>query len=340
MSSSPELTNQSLWSTWFKNGDFKNHIINENNIPITKEFIESIFKKYNFKHKVQNLELFQLAMVHISYLDRTTLTEKTAKLLKEVIPISDDMKDLAMPLKKKCYGVLEFRGDAVIHDIIAEYLMNRYPDEDEGFLTKLRTKLERDETLSYLSKKIGLDKYVVIARNIEQSGGRLNNVHLTEDAFESFFGALKNETTYEKCAELLISIIQEEIDIAELINNDDNYKDRLMRAFHKEKWNEPKYIEDKSLQTNIKDGCQEIRSYTTYVQNPDGKIIGVGVGNTKIKSEQNAAYNSLIALNMINDNDSDSDYYGELNNSDDEYEINKKTKNKELSNSSDSSYYD
>jgi len=316
---SPDSTGDSAknMTQWFKDGDFKNHIINETNIPITKEFIEGIFKKYNFSHKVKNLDLFQLAMVHISYLNRTTITEKTARILKDVIPIEHDKKRGAMQLKEKTYGRLEYLGDAVIHNVLAEYLFDRYETEDEGFLTKLRTKLEKDESLSRLSKKIGLHKYAIIARNIEQAGGRLNNVHLTEDIFEAFIGALSKETKYERCKEFIISLIEKEIDIAELLHNDDNYKDRLMQYFHKMKWSEPKYYEDVSQQKNIKEGCLELRSYTTYVKNPDGKIIGVGQGNSKPKSEQNSAYNALITLGVINihKDDEDSDYYGELSDS-------------------------
>ena len=315
-SNSPDPSNPTTWISWFKDGDFKNHIINENNIPITKEFIESIFKKYNFNHKVKNLELFQLAMVHISYLNRTTITEKTAKLLKDVIPISDKMKDKAMSLKTKSYGVLEFHGDAVIHHILADYLVDRYPDEEEGFLTRLRTKLERDETLSFLSKRLGLHKYAIVARNIEQSGGRINNIHLTEDIFEAFFGALTKEVNYEKCYEFFISIIEKELDMSELIERDDNYKDQLMRIFHILKWNEPKYIEDKTQQKNTKEGCQEIRSFTTYVKNPNGDIIGIGVGNSKIKSEQSAAQQALMSLGKLKEDDNNSDYYGELSEKD------------------------
>lgn len=298
--------------SWFKHEDFKNHIINEINIPITKKFIESLFEKYNLNHTVKNLEVFQLAMVHVSYMNRTTITDKTARLLKDVIPIDDDKKELAMPLKEQYYGRLEYLGDAIIHCILAEYLFDRYKNEDEGFLTKLRTKLEKAETLSELSKKIGLHKYAIVARNIEQSNGRLTNVHLTEDIFEAFFGALSLEISYDKCKDFLISIIEKEIDIVELIYNDDNYKDRLMQYFHQVKWNEPKYIEDISQQKNIKEGCQEIRSFTTYIKNPKGDIIGIGQGNSKIKSEQNAAYNALITVNAIKEDDINSDYYGEI----------------------------
>jgi ribonuclease III len=305
-------------SSWFKDGNFRNHIINEKNISITSDFIEGVLKKYNLKHKVKNLDNFQLAMVHISYINRSTLTEKTAKLLKDVIPIETKNIKKAIPLKDADYGTLEFLGDAVIHLAITKYLVNRFKNrEQEGFLTKLRTKIERAEMLSILAKKLNLQKYAIVARNIEQSGGRLNNTHLTEDIFEAFIGALSLEAPEGDCSKFIISIIEKEIDMAELINRNDNYKDRLMQYFHQMKWGEPKYNEDQSLQKNIKEGCQEIRSFTVFIKNPDGDIIGIGEGNSKVKSEQNAAHNALIEMNVINDNDDESDYYGEYSSDED-----------------------
>lgn len=303
--------------TWFKNGDFINHILNENNIEITNEFIESIFKKYGLNHTVQNLDNFQLAMVHISYLTRSSITEKTARMLKDVIPIADSARPYAMQLKEKDYGRLEYLGDCAIHYSLGKYLFTRYDLEDEGFLTKLRTKLEKDETLSKLSKILGLQKYAIIARNIEQAGGRLLNVHLTEDIFEAFIGALSLELSFEKLDKFIMTIMENEMDIAELIHNDDNYKDRLMQFYHKMKWSEPKYNEDISQQKNTKEGCVEIRSYTTYIKKPNGEIIGIGEGASKPKSEQNAAYNSLVNLGVIDENgdDNNSDYYGEVSDS-------------------------
>jgi len=303
--------NESIYASWFKNKDFKYHMINEKNKLITTSFINKIFKNYNLKHKVINLENFQEAMVHISYLERTTITEKTAKILKKVIPISDTDMKTAIKLRTKCYNRLEFLGDAVIHHTLAYYLFHRYENQDQGFLTKLRTKLEKAETLSNLSKKLGLHDYAIIARNIEQSNGRILDVHLTEDIFEAFIGALSEEISHEKCRDFIISIIEKEIDIAELLLYDDNYKDKLMQYFHKQKWKDPKYYEDESQQKSIEIGCQEIRSFTVYIKTVEGKILGKGTGNTKIKAEQNAAYNALIGLNVLNNNDSNnSDYYG------------------------------
>ena len=302
----------------FKDGDPLNHILNEKNIPITKEFIEGIFKKYSFSHKVKNLDQFQLAMIHISYLTRTTITDKTASLLKDVTPISKADRKNAMPLQEKCYGRLEYLGDAVMHCALAEYLFDRYKTEDEGFLTRLRIKFENNEMLSKLSKIIGLDKYAVIARNIEQSNGRKEYVGLTEDIFEAFIGALSLEVSYEKCKEFIISIVEKEIDMSELISLNDNYKERLMQYFHQMKWGDPTYDEDMSQQKTIKRGCQEIRSFTTKVKKSTGEVIGKGVGNSKAKSQKLAAYHALINLGAMKENDDDdgSDYYGEM--SDDE----------------------
>lgn len=297
---------------WFKDRDFLNHIINEKNIPITKEFINGMFKKYDFDYKVKNIEKFRSAMVHISYIKRTVLTEKTAKLLKEVIPISDADKKKAMELKDEHYNRLELLGDAFIHCILAEYLFARYPNASEGLLTRIRSKLECCDTFATLSKKLGLPKYAVVARNIEQSNGRELNLHLCEDIFESFMGALSLEATYEQCRKFFINVIEYEIDIAELIHINDNYKDRLMQAFHQKKWSDPKYIEDISLQKNIKQGCQEIRSFTVNIKDPNGKIIGTGVGDSKPRAEQQAAYMALVKLRVISeDTDDSSDYYGE-----------------------------
>jgi dsRNA-specific ribonuclease len=294
-------------SNMFKNGEFMNHILNEKNVEISVEFIESIFKKYGLDHKVKILSNFEQAMVHISYLNRTSITDKTSKILRDVIPISDDMKPYAIPLKEKDYNRLEFLGDSMIHCILAKYLYNRYENEDQGFLTQLRTKLEKDEALSKLSKILGLHKYAIIARNIEQMDGRMQNIHLTEDIFEAFIGALSLEISFDKLEQFVLTIMENEMDMAELINSNDNYKTRLMQYFHKMKWSDPKYHEDNS--------DKEQNNYTIFVNSQNGEVLGYGKGITKLKAEQNCAYNCLINVGEIDENedlDNDNDFYGVL----------------------------
>ena len=192
---------------YFKDGDYKNHILNEKNIKITETFIESIFKKYGLKHKIKNIDAFQLAMVHKSYLDNVIVTEKIVKLLKDVIPIEKKYVKKTIPLQPNDNGRLEFLGDAIIHCALARYIFDRFGSEPEGFLTKLRIELEKNETLSILSKKLGLEKYAIISRSIEYTNGRKNNISISEDIFEGFIGALSLECDYEKCKDFIISII-------------------------------------------------------------------------------------------------------------------------------------
>jgi dsRNA-specific ribonuclease len=305
------ISNNTNYNSWFKDGDFKNHILNENNILITENFINKIFKKYNFIHKTQNLNNFQTAMTHVSYLQKNIIKDKTAKLLKDVPPITDENKKKAVPLQTKDYNTFEYYGDPVIHLALTQYLYHRYPTKDSGFLTKLRTKLEKAETLSEISKKIGLDKYVIIARNMEQNNARENDVHLTEDIFESFICALFMESKYDDCKDFIISVIEKELDLADIINTDDNYKDKIMQYFHKMKWKDPIYIENKDAKKN-NTNCHD-QEFVIYVINPDekDKILGIGVGNTKIKAQQNAAHNALVKLKNITYDDSESDYFSD-----------------------------
>lgn len=325
----------------FKDGDFKNHILNEKNIPITENFLNKIFKKYDFNHNVLNLSNFQTAMTHVSYLDKKIIPEKTAKIIKDVKPISSENRKRAMHLQQKDYNTLEYYGDSVIHLALTQYLYHRYPNKDSGFLTKLRTKLEKAESLSFLSKCIGLHKYVVIARNMEYTNAREIDPKLTEDIFESFICALFLESSYTKCQDFIVSLIEKEIDFAELLDTDDNYKEKIMQYFHKLKLKDPKYIENKEAKKNGT-SCHD-QEFVVYVFNQDeNSIIGVGTGNTKTKAEQNAAHDALIKLGVIKDYDNCSDYYYE---SEDEY-YDKKTNNKDCceknnsdENDSDEDYY-
>jgi dsRNA-specific ribonuclease len=314
--------NQNLW---FKDGDFKNHILNEKNIPITENFLNKIFKKYSFNHKVENLSNFQTAMTHVSYLNKKIVKDKTAKLLKDIEPISEEKKKTVMSLQPRDYNTFEYYGDSVIHLVLTQYLYDRYPSKDSGFLTKLRTKLEKAETLSYLSKRIGFDEYVVIGRNMEFNNARENDVHLTEDIFEAFVWALFLETSYEKCKQFIINLIEREIDFAELISSDDNYKEKIMQYFHKMKWKDPKYIENVG-ERKTDANCHNQEFVIHLINQEDVTVIGIGTGNTKSKAEQNAAYSALINLKAYScisghgfSNDNLSDYYGE---SDNEYESN------------------
>ncbi|HBQ61296.1 MAG TPA: ribonuclease III, partial [Balneolaceae bacterium] len=84
------------------------------------------------------------------------------------------------------YERLEFLGDAVLDLIAAEILFNKYPEKDEGFLTKVRAKLVRGDTLTIFSKELGLEDLMELAEN---GGGKVSKSILA-DAFESIIAAI------------------------------------------------------------------------------------------------------------------------------------------------------
>lgn len=299
----------------YKNGDFRLHILNEKNRYITEKFINSIFKKYGVEHKVKNINNYQLAMTHISYVEHDVISEKTEKILLETEPLSDeiDIEDV-IPLQKQNYGVLEFLGDSVLHHILTEYLIKRYENGNirEGFLTKLRAELEKRDNLSIWAMKLGLHKYALIARNIEYADGRKTNTALTEDLFESFVGAFSQEADFETCTKFVINFIEKEEDLSEILSINTDYKSRLMIYFHEMKWKDPKYIEDINQTIERREAGRDICTYVVYVQMEDGKKIGKGQGDTKSKAQKMAAYGALKKLGLIKEEEeSESDYYGE-----------------------------
>jgi len=300
------------------------YILNENNTYITKEYIEATLLKYGVTVKINDLTIFQRAMVHLSYLVRdekfysNNKTKPYQIQSNDIEPLDDLSK--AMPLQKKSYERLEFLGDAILHAIIAEYIFQRYPEVDEGFMTKLRTKIENGDALCVLSKTIGLDKYVIISRYVDKNGGRETNKSLLEDAFEAFIGALFLETCFDVCKKFMVTLIEKEIDLAQLLYQETNFKERLLQYFHLRKWLDPIYG------TLDVSGPENKKQYTMWVKcrktpQDEGEIVGIGVATSKKAGEQNAAKQAMIFYGFYKENDdSDCDTIEEISDSDEEYE--------------------
>ena len=226
--------------------------------------------------------------------------DKSLKQITDIQPIDDVSK--AIPLQAISYDRLEFRGDARLHDILADYLYERYPDKDEGFLTKLRTKLECGETLANLVRSMdSLHEYVLIARNIELVGGRSSNDHIFEDTFESLLGALffDSKKNYELCEKFAINVIEKHIDFADLIYNETNYKDLLLQFHHKMRWPDPEYG---LIDIVEKDGK---KYFNMFVKGQNGMINGTGLHSAKKKAEQEAAKSALYKFKALSDDSDD-----------------------------------
>lgn len=133
--------------------------------------------------------------------------------------------------KKASNERLEFLGDAILDAVIADYLFKKYPFEDEGFLTELRSKIVSRKNLNQLATKMGLDKFI-------KSDNRANVRHnsIIGDALEAMIGAIYLDKGFKTTQKfILIQLIKNHIDVDELEEQEVNFKSRLIEWVQREK---------------------------------------------------------------------------------------------------------
>jgi dsRNA-specific ribonuclease len=298
---------------------------NIKNKLVTKSDIESIINRYNDhnnKISISNLRLYQSSFIQKSF---------------SIIETCDDDSDnfSSISLESRDIGTnerLEFLGDKIIDFIITELLFDSYPDKNEGFLTKLKSRMVRKESLAKIGEHLGFREFLLINCHVERNNGRYNPRFL-EDVFESFIGALYKD---QKCEisivkKFVIGVFKEFVDINELINNNDNYKDSALRYFHSKNYGHPVYLPICCSSSNgVKDfvcvlgipkelildpithkllnnqkGILEIlknESEEAFLKasslKAESLIVGLGRGETKKISEQDCSKNALENLGI------------------------------------------
>ena len=102
---------------------------------------------------------------------------------------------------------LEFLGDAVLDLIVGKYLFNKFPNSDEGKLSKIRASLVNEDSFDKLARSINLGEYIYLSNAEENNGGREKS-SLLSNAFEAIIGAIYLESGLKKAQETAILIIE------------------------------------------------------------------------------------------------------------------------------------
>ena len=298
-------------STLLENRHLADVPFNRNNKLITRDDVLRIFASLGLEIGVHDVRLYQLACVHRSYLRETLqladrpggtgdltaegeLDAAVPALLAEGYLASPQDAAGIVPLQEHSSERLEFLGDAVCGLSVASYLYSRYPDQDEGFMTKLRTRIVCGSKLGELAERIGLPEYVVMSRYVEHCNRGRNNHKVLEDVFESFVGAvfLDNDKDYGVCDAFMTRILETYIDFSDTIRNNDNYKDILLQ-FYQANFDGafPKYVE---LLVEV---VNNVKVYTMGILSPDGdQVLAVGKNSRKRQAEQESSRRALVAL--------------------------------------------
>ncbi|MDO4489288.1 MAG: ribonuclease III [Eubacteriales bacterium] len=124
---------------------------------------------------------------------------------------------------------LEFLGDAVLELVISDYLYKKYPDSEEGQLTKMRSSLVFEAALCLCANKIGLGEHLFLGKGEAQSGGR-EKPSVLSDAFEALIGAIYLDGGMEPAREFIYKNVLEHVDVMELLND---YKTKLQEHVQK-----------------------------------------------------------------------------------------------------------
>ncbi len=96
---------------------------------------------------------------------------------------------------------LEFLGDSVLNLIIGEYLFNKFPNEEEGFLTKVRAKMVNRNALSLVAENLNLGELLIISSNVPKSITH-NSKSILSDALEALIGAVYLDRGIETLQEI------------------------------------------------------------------------------------------------------------------------------------------
>jgi len=292
-------------NNYINSGDKKIYpVYNENNFYITKEIIQNILKKGGITKEINDLSLWQQSFIHKSYCSKNDF-KKHEKFFGNIdsININDKKYKNILPLQENSNERLEWLGDGIIQAVVAKYLELRFPTQDEGFLTKIRSKLVKTESLSKLALALNFDKYLIISKHIEIICNGRRNARILEDSFEAFVGAMDKEfgdEGFDICKKFIINIIEKEIDITELILNDDNFKDQLMRYYQKMYNGKFPIYEQKNIISTVNDNGIVNKKFQMFVRDNDNNIIGIGEARSKKEAEQKAAKEALMHFGIFN----------------------------------------
>jgi len=181
------------------------------------------------------------------------------------------------------YERLEFLGDAVLDLIASEILFELYPKKDEGFLTKLRAKLVRGDTLSLFSFELGFKELMEVGDRASQS---VASKSVMADVFESVVAAIYITKGYRAAFQFVQKVIQRHIDFEELESKVDNFKSALLEYAQANKLPVPKY----KLLSETGPGHNKSFEVVAVIGNEEK---GTGKGKSKKKAEQIAARETL-----------------------------------------------
>ena len=183
---------------------------------------------------------------------------------------------------------LEYLGDAVLDAIVANHLFNRYPDGDEGFLTKLRARIVKRKNLDYLATKIGIPTLISAGINAGTS-----SKHMYGNALEALIGAIYLDRGFRAASRFFEKkVLKKHMDLVQLAKKDPDYKSRIIE------WTQKNRVEITFESKEEHLPGKKAPSFVSVIHlNEEEK--GTGRGESKKEAEQQAAKAALKKIHTV-----------------------------------------
>ena len=177
---------------------------------------------------------------------------------------------------------LEYLGDAILGAVVAQELFLLFPDNDEGFLTKTRSRIVSRANLNQIALEMGLQEWIQF-----HPPGDISQTHILGDALEAVIGAIFLDKGYGSARKFIRDrILTKYLDLKAIVENDTNFKSLLIEWGQKNKC-PVQFVTEELEESNDKSIIFVARAIV------NDKISGMGRGTSKKEAEQNAAGEAL-----------------------------------------------
>ncbi len=186
---------------------------------------------------------------------------------------------------------LEFLGDAVLGQVVAEWLYRSFPEGDEGQLSRLRASLVKREALADIARGLALGDFLRLGSGELKSGG-FRRGSILADALEAVFGAVLVDGGFEACRDCIHRLYAQRFENISVVDELKDPKTRLQEYLQSRKLALPEYemvrVTGKAHNQLFDVECRVIAL----------DLVCVGQGSSRRKAEQAAAVRMLEQFNV------------------------------------------
>lgn len=187
---------------------------------------------------------------------------------------------------------LEFLGDSILGLVVSDYLFNTFSSKSEGDLARIKSFVVSEESLAEIALALEVDRFLLIGKGEENSGGRKKKAILA-DAMEAIFGSYYLDLGFKESSRFILSLLIPQIDRVLQNKHKRDYKTLIQELSQKTFKSYPRYSVIKNS------GPDHNKTFWVEIT-VNGKEYGPGEGKNKKEAEQQAAELAYKALSDDN----------------------------------------